>query len=231
MHIDAKHLEDQMGGAAITEQHPPRNLEAPHTFPECILEIRYNSHLNLVAVDVRNGQTTRGLLRCTELCGIKVRAYEPPPRHCATGVIKDVDTTLTDEEITNNLRSPENRVARLRRLVAPFQEKPVQCRKCCRYGHRQASYKHSSVCKRCGNTYDDRDSCTAQESPPQWPHCGDRPNLIHMIWRCQLIPAVLPNPNPIPTSWEERLTDDTATGQQSLVDRAKAVAATYGAPD
>ncbi|KAM7313631.1 hypothetical protein ISCGN_003481 [Ixodes scapularis] len=27
------------------------------------------------------------------------------------------------------------------------------------------------------------------------------------------------------------LTDDTTTGQQSLVDRAKAVAATYGAPD
>ncbi|KAG0435970.1 hypothetical protein HPB47_018217 [Ixodes persulcatus] len=160
------------------------------TFPECILEIRYNSRLNLVAVDVRNGQTTRGLLRCTELCGIKVRAYEPLPRQCATGVIKDVDTTLTDEEITNNLRSPENRVARLRRLgkssairisfcgsslpsfvylglvrhpVTPFQEKPVQCRKCCRYGHREASCKHSPVCKRCGNTHEDRDSCTAQE--------------------------------------------------------------------
>lgn len=160
------------------------------TFPECILEIRYNSRLNLVAVDVRNGQTTRGLLRCTELCGIKVRAYEPLPRQCATGVIKDVDNTLTDEEITNNLRSPENRVARLRRLgkssaikisfcgsslpsfvylglvrhpVTPFQEKPVQCRKCCRYGHREASCKHSPVCKRCGNTHEDRDSCTAQE--------------------------------------------------------------------
>ncbi|KAM7309707.1 hypothetical protein ISCGN_006700 [Ixodes scapularis] len=68
-------------------------------------------------------------------------------------------------------------------------------------------------------------------SPPQCPHCGDRPNLFHMVWQCQLIPAVPPNPNPTPTSWEERLTDDTATGQQSLVDRAKAVAATYGAPD
>ncbi|KAM7301306.1 integrin alpha-4 [Ixodes scapularis] len=68
-------------------------------------------------------------------------------------------------------------------------------------------------------------------SPPQCPHCGDRPNLFHMVWQCQLIPAVPPNSNPTPTSWEERLTDDTATGQQSLVDRAKAVAATYGAPD
>ncbi|KAG0430398.1 hypothetical protein HPB47_022728 [Ixodes persulcatus] len=68
-------------------------------------------------------------------------------------------------------------------------------------------------------------------SPPQCPHCGDRPNLFHMVWQCQLIPAVPPNPNPTPTSWEERLTDDTATGQQSLVDRAKAVAVTYGAAD
>ncbi|KAG0413425.1 hypothetical protein HPB47_009429 [Ixodes persulcatus] len=68
-------------------------------------------------------------------------------------------------------------------------------------------------------------------SPPQCPHCGDRPNLFHVVWQCQLIPAVPSNPNPTPTSWEERLTDDTATGQQSLVDRAKAVAATYGAPD
>ncbi|KAG0418769.1 hypothetical protein HPB47_004605 [Ixodes persulcatus] len=131
------------------------------TFPECILEIRYNSRLNLVAVDVRNGQTTRGLLRCTELCGIKVRAYEPLPRHCATGVIKDVDTTLTDEEITNNLSFVY--LGLVRHPVTPFQKKPVQCRKCCRYGHREASYKHSPVCKRCGNTHEDRDSCTAQE--------------------------------------------------------------------
>ncbi|KAG0411365.1 hypothetical protein HPB47_011509 [Ixodes persulcatus] len=70
-------------------------------FSECILKIRLNNRLNLIAVDVRNGQTTRGLPRCTVLCGIKVRAYEPVPRHCATGVIRDVDTMRTDEESTN----------------------------------------------------------------------------------------------------------------------------------
>ncbi|KAG0415409.1 hypothetical protein HPB47_007421, partial [Ixodes persulcatus] len=80
------------------------SLALEKMFPECILEIRFNNRLNLIAVDVRNGQTTRGLLRCTVLCGIKVRAYEPLPRNCATGVIRDVDTTLTDEEIANNLR-------------------------------------------------------------------------------------------------------------------------------
>ncbi|KAG0424322.1 hypothetical protein HPB47_028462 [Ixodes persulcatus] len=94
-------------------------------FPECILEIRFNNRLNLIAVDVRNGQTTRGLLRCTVLCGIKVRAYEPLPRHCATGIIMDVDTTLTDEEIANNLRSPENR-AKVQRSRSPSVDRRCQ---------------------------------------------------------------------------------------------------------
>ncbi|KAG0427724.1 hypothetical protein HPB47_025249, partial [Ixodes persulcatus] len=67
--------------------------------------------------------------------------------------------------------------------------------------------------------------------PPECPHCGDRPTLLHMVWKCQAIPSVSPLPNPSPTSWEERLTDDTATGQQWLVDRAESVAATCGAPD
>ncbi|KAG0410754.1 hypothetical protein HPB47_012130 [Ixodes persulcatus] len=83
-------------------------------FPECILEIRFNNRLNLIAVDVRNGQTTRGLLRRT-----------PLPRHCATGVIRDVDTTLTDEEIANNLRSPENR-AKVQRSRSPSVDQRCQ---------------------------------------------------------------------------------------------------------
>ncbi|KAG0441740.1 hypothetical protein HPB47_015862, partial [Ixodes persulcatus] len=66
-----------------------------------------------------------GLLRCTVLCGIKVRAYEPLPRYCATGVIRDVDTTLTDEEIANNLRSPENR-AKVQRSRSPSVERRCQ---------------------------------------------------------------------------------------------------------
>ncbi|KAG0445089.1 hypothetical protein HPB47_023913 [Ixodes persulcatus] len=101
------------------------SLALEKMFPECILEIRFNNRLNLIAVDVRNGQTTRGLLRCTVLCGIKVRAYEPLPRHCATGVIRDVDTTLTDEEIANNLRSPENR-AKVQRSRSPSADRRCQ---------------------------------------------------------------------------------------------------------
>ncbi|KAG0420896.1 hypothetical protein HPB47_003190 [Ixodes persulcatus] len=51
-----------------------------------------------------------------ELCGMKVRAYEPVPRHYAVGVITDVDPALSEVEIEQNVRSPEGRVARLRRL-------------------------------------------------------------------------------------------------------------------
>ncbi|KAG0444960.1 hypothetical protein HPB47_010824, partial [Ixodes persulcatus] len=38
--------------------------------------------------------------------------------------------------------------------------------------------------------------------------------LLHMVWQCQDIPSVSPLSNPSPTSWEERQTDDAATGQQ-----------------
>ncbi|KAG0442878.1 hypothetical protein HPB47_015525 [Ixodes persulcatus] len=158
--------------------------------PECIHEIRPNSRLNLIAVDTRNGQTTRALLACTQICGLKVRAYEPVPRHFAVGVIKDVDTSLSDAEIEQHVRSPEGRVARIRRLgqssivkialsettlpsfvylghvrhpVTPFKERPIQCRKCCEYGHREANCKRPPICSCCGEAHDGNDTCSGQE--------------------------------------------------------------------
>ncbi|KAG0414497.1 hypothetical protein HPB47_008340 [Ixodes persulcatus] len=158
--------------------------------PECIHEIRPNSRLNLIAVDTRNGQTTRALLACTHICGLKVRAYEPVPRHFAVGVIKDVDTSLSDAEIEQHMRSPEGRVARIRRLgqssivkiafsettlpsfvylghvrhpVTPFKERPIQCRKCCGYEHREADCKRPPICSRCGEAHDGNDTCSGQE--------------------------------------------------------------------
>ncbi|CAN7991158.1 unnamed protein product, partial [Ixodes pacificus] len=165
--------------------------------PECIIEIRYNRRLNLIAVDTRNGQTTRALLDCKKLCGIPVRTYEPLPRHYAVGVITEVDTTLSEADVWKHLRSPENRVARLRRFgqssamkisfcgttlphfvylglvrhpVTLFKERPIQCRKCCRYGHREASCQNSPVCNRCSGTHPDTESCTAQE---KCVNCGE----------------------------------------------------------
>ncbi|KAG0439004.1 hypothetical protein HPB47_016791, partial [Ixodes persulcatus] len=59
------------------------------------------------------------------ICGLKVRAYEPVPRPFAVGVIKDVDTSLSDAEIEQHVRSPEGRVARIRRLGQIAVEKPT----------------------------------------------------------------------------------------------------------
>ncbi|KAG0443678.1 hypothetical protein HPB47_014649, partial [Ixodes persulcatus] len=85
--------------------------------PECIIEVRVNDRLNVIAVDTRNGQTTRTLLNCTSICGLKVTAYEPSSRSAAVGVIRDVETNLSDAEITENIRSTV-RITRLRRLGA-----------------------------------------------------------------------------------------------------------------
>ncbi|KAM7312818.1 uncharacterized protein ISCGN_009722 [Ixodes scapularis] len=79
--------------------------------PECILQIRPNERLNVVAVDVRNGQTTRTLLKCPELCGVSVRAYQSLEGPTSIGVIKNVDAELSDPEILENLRS-DGRIAR-----------------------------------------------------------------------------------------------------------------------
>ncbi|KAG0430517.1 hypothetical protein HPB47_022612 [Ixodes persulcatus] len=85
--------------------------------PECIIKVRVNDTLNLIAVDTRNGQTTRTLLNCTSICGLKVTAYEPSSRSAAVGVIRDVETNPSDAEITENIRSTV-RITRLRRLGA-----------------------------------------------------------------------------------------------------------------
>ncbi|KAG0429877.1 hypothetical protein HPB47_023190 [Ixodes persulcatus] len=157
--------------------------------PECIHEIRPNSRLNLIAVGTRNGQTTRALLACTQICGLKVRAYEPVPWHFSVGVIKDVDTSLSDAEI-EHVRSPEGQVLRIRRLgqssivkiafsettlpsfaylghvrhpVSPFKKRPIQCRKCCVYGHREPTCKHPPICSRCAEAHDGNGTCSGQE--------------------------------------------------------------------
>ncbi|KAG0438852.1 hypothetical protein HPB47_016845, partial [Ixodes persulcatus] len=51
--------------------------------PECILMVRPNKRLNLIAVDTRNSLATKALLQLTKLCGMDVRAHEPGPRSAA----------------------------------------------------------------------------------------------------------------------------------------------------
>lgn len=47
--------------------------------PEIILEIRPNTRINVIAVDTRNGQTSRALLSLTNLCGMTVKVTSPFP--------------------------------------------------------------------------------------------------------------------------------------------------------
>lgn len=125
--------------------------------PKCILEIRYNTRLNVVAVDTRNGQTSRTSLSCSRFCRMPVRAHEPISWSATSGIIRNVDYDLSEAEITANLQSPQHQIARARRLgktpsvkltfygsaipdyvllghvrhpVFPFQDRPLQCHEC-----------------------------------------------------------------------------------------------------
>lgn len=82
---------------------------------ECIVEVRYKAKLNVIVVDTRNGQTTRSLISCTELCGMTVRVYGPLPRPFVPGIIRGVDLDLSDQSIADHLRSPEQPAGKLRR--------------------------------------------------------------------------------------------------------------------
>lgn len=55
-------------------------------WPECILEIMYNTRISVIAVETRNGQTSRALIYCTNLCGMAVNAYEPIFRTATSAV-------------------------------------------------------------------------------------------------------------------------------------------------
>lgn len=83
--------------------------------PESVVEIRFNRRLDVIAVDARNGQTTLEQLRCTDLCGIPVKVYEPLPRPRIFGLIRNVDSAISDDDIAQHLGSPEQRVSMNRR--------------------------------------------------------------------------------------------------------------------
>lgn len=181
--------------------------------PECIMEVRFNYRLNLIAVDTRNSQTSGTLLKCTELCGIPVKVYSAFPRPCAIGIIRDVDDDLSEDDIAQHLRSPETRVMRILRLgksdtlkivfggsklpsyvylghvrhpVTEFKERPLQCLKCFGYNHRAVCCRKSEVCGRCGEAHASTECKSSQE---KCVNCG----LLHAVtstecqkWRHQV---------------------------------------------
>lgn len=165
--------------------------------PECIHEVRYNDRLNLIAVDTRNGQTTKTLLNTTVLCGIQVRPYAPPSGQTSIGVIHDVDTEVTQEELIQHIRS-ETKIATVRRLgvskvvkivfsgtrlpshvllgyvrhpVVAFKNRPLQCHNCGGFGHKKIACKRPKACNRCGEDHDVQ-SAECQSTTLKCSNCG-----------------------------------------------------------
>lgn len=148
--------------------------------PECVLQVRYNERMNLIAVDARNGHAAQSLGTIKELCGIPVRSYTPPSGQTSTGVIRDVDVDVTQEELDQHLRS-DVKIATIRRLgrsrtvkvvfhgntlpshvflgyvrhpVGDFKNKPLQCHNCGGFGHKKIACRRTRACGRCAENHD-----------------------------------------------------------------------------
>lgn len=181
--------------------------------PECIVQVRYNRRFDVIAVETRNGQTSGVLLRCTELCGMPVKVYEPLPRPCVSGLIRDVDSDLSDDEIAQHLRSPEQRVAKIHRLgqsskvkvtfcgaslpryvflghvrlaVLAFQDRPMQCRNCWGYNHRAIACNKPAVCGHCGGvSHGDATCATSQTKCPNCEGAHEASSVSCPKWKLQ----------------------------------------------
>lgn len=147
--------------------------------PSCVIEARFNRRKNLLAVDTRNGQTTRVLLGLTTLCGMKVRAFEPRGKVSSVGIVRNVDIALSDAEIVGALRSsvsircvrrlgksstvriefasatlPQHiYVGLVRHEVDLYVNNPLQCHRCGLFGHVAASCKRKLACLRCAQPH------------------------------------------------------------------------------
>ncbi|KAG0422326.1 hypothetical protein HPB47_001829 [Ixodes persulcatus] len=80
---------------------------------ECIIQVRPNDRLNLIAVDVRNEQAAKTLLNTAMLCSA---LFQSGP--ISYGVIQGVDAEITEDEIARNLRAEDTwcKIANVRRL-------------------------------------------------------------------------------------------------------------------
>ncbi|CAN8005203.1 unnamed protein product [Ixodes hexagonus] len=157
---------------------------------DCIVLIRPNTRLNLIAVDTRNTEATRSLLTVTSLCKLQVGAYEPGPRSAAVGVIKAVDQDTTDTQLKTELGAypaailhartlgsssvvkiqfasttlPQYAlISRVRYQVLQFEERPLQCSNCGRYGHKTVACFKEAMCSPCGGEHDPS-NCDLQRS-------------------------------------------------------------------
>lgn len=163
--------------------------------PDGVIQIRPNHRLNVLAIDTRNLESTKALLKLTRIGSIQVLAYEPRPRDSAVGIIRDVDSDITDAELKDTLRAtvPVTNARRLGRSltvklvfatpmtpeyvtigyirykVHPYTEKPLQCSNCFGFGHVRYACTKPATCAQCGGQHD-RGTCTAVQ--PRCSNCG-----------------------------------------------------------
>lgn len=76
-------------------------LESLHL--SCILDARINKTKHIVVVDTRNGQTIQSLLRLTSVCGIAVRGFKPRGTRATVSMLRDVDTSSSDESLLDTM--------------------------------------------------------------------------------------------------------------------------------
>ncbi|KAG0412021.1 hypothetical protein HPB47_010855 [Ixodes persulcatus] len=165
--------------------------------PDGIIQIRPNYRLNLLALDTRNVESTKALLRLKSLGAVQVMTYEPPPLSAYVGVIRGVSTEIADAELGAALRekAPVIQVRRLgtseavkitfasgatcehvyightRYEVFPYLERPRQCPKCNRFGHIASTCSKAQRCSRCGGEHD-VSTCEAEQ--PKCTNCSKR---------------------------------------------------------
>lgn len=85
-------------------------------YREYVLEKRNSIRINIIAVDARLSQIYNALVSCTNLSATAVKAYELVSRSATSGIIQYIGAELSGLEITDNLRSPQQQVARAHRV-------------------------------------------------------------------------------------------------------------------
>ncbi|KAG0412517.1 hypothetical protein HPB47_010353 [Ixodes persulcatus] len=67
--------------------------------PDGVILIRPNCRLNLLAIDTRNTECTKTLLKMRTLSGMKVTVYEAHQRSSAVGIIRGVSQEIIEADI------------------------------------------------------------------------------------------------------------------------------------
>ncbi|KAG0415265.1 hypothetical protein HPB47_007541 [Ixodes persulcatus] len=167
------------------------------TAPDGVILVRPNRRLNLLAIDCRNTESTKALLKLESIRGIPVQAYAPHSREAAKGVIYGVQEDISDVQLESSVRATAP-VLCLRRFgksefvklvfstntlpayvtigytrynVEPFIEKPRQCPNCSSYDHICGTCLKTSRCSRCGGAHD-RSKCDTED--PRCINCGKK---------------------------------------------------------